>query len=183
MTLNKACGTRCRQDSSGTKPPDEIKLPYTGEKENANPETPPDWEKILAPSGTETRLGQAMRDLIQKERGSTLAGIVLFSDGGQNAGISPEAAVELAREAKTPIFTVGLGSDKQPKNVRVSDLTVPARAYPGDRYTVTGFLQARHMAGEVVTVQVLSRTAGTPAADEGTGKVLDTQQVTLGGGR
>ena len=41
-----------------------------------------------------------MRDLIEKERGSTLAGIVLFSDGGQNAGISPEAAVELAREAK-----------------------------------------------------------------------------------
>ncbi len=76
-----------------------------------------DWEKILAPSGTETRLGQALRDLIQKERGSPLSGVVVLSDGGQNAGISPEAAMELAREAKMPIFTVGLGSDKQPKNV------------------------------------------------------------------
>ena len=36
------------------------------------------------------------------------------------------------------------------------------------------------MAGEVVTVQVLSRPAGAPAAEEGTGKVLDTRQVTLG---
>jgi hypothetical protein len=179
VTLNKIAESEADKHSTGTKPPDEIKSDKS-EKEIANAETPPDWEKILAPSGTETRLGQAMRDLIQKERGSTLAGIVLFSDGGQNAGISPEAAVELACEAKTPIFTVGLGSDKQPKNVRVSDLTVPARAYPGDRYTITGFLQARHMAGQVVTAQVLSRTAGARAADEGTGKVLDTQQVTLG---
>ena len=121
-----------------------------------------------------------MRDLIQKERGSALSGVVLLSDGGQNAGVSPDAALELARDANIPVFTVGLGSDKQPKNVRISDLTVPARAYPGDRYTITGFLQARHMAGEVVTVQVLSRPAGTRAADEGTGKLLDTQQVTLG---
>ncbi len=178
VTLNKLVEP-VADYSAGAKRSDNIKTGSSGQ-ENADAEKLPDWEKILAPSGSETRLGQAMRDLMQKERGSSLAGIVLFSDGGQNAGISPEPALELAREAKIPIFTVGLGSDKQPKNVRVSDLTVPARAYPGDRYTITGFLQARHMAGEVVSVQVLSRPAGTRAADEGSGKVLDTQQVTLG---
>jgi len=160
--------------------PIEVKGEST-DRTTAENEKTVDWEKILVPSGTETRLGQTLRNLIQKERGSPLSGIVVFSDGGQNSGISPEAAVELAHEAKVPIFTVGLGSDKQPKNVRVSDLIVPARAYPGDRYTVTGFLQARHMAGEVVSVQVLSRPAGVQAAEEGTGKVLDTRQVTLGG--
>lgn len=139
-----------------------------------------DWEKALLPAGTETRLGQSLRDVIQKERNLPLSAIVLFSDGQQNAGISPQAALELSREVKVPIFTVGLGSDKQPKNVRVSDLIVPARAYPGDRYTVTGFLQARRMAGEVVNVQVLSRAAGTSDKEEGTGKVLETQQITLG---
>ena len=139
-----------------------------------------DWENFLTPSGTETRLGQALRDLLQNERGSPLSGIVVLSDGGQNAGISPETAVESVREAKVQIVTVGLGSERQPKNVRVSDLIAPARAYPGDRYKVTGFVQARHMAGEVVTVQVLTRAAGSPASEEGTGRLLDTQQVVLG---
>jgi hypothetical protein len=179
VTLNKLVEPVADKNAAGTNLSDETKTD-TARQASADAENTPDWEKILAPSGSETRLGQALRDLIQKERTSPLAGIVLFSDGGQNAGISPDAALELAREAKTPVFTVGLGSDKQPKNVRVSDLIVPARAYPGDRYTITGFLQAGHMAGEVVAVQVLSRPAGTRAADEGTGKVLDTQQVTLG---
>ncbi len=139
------------------------------------------WDKYLLPSGTETRLGQALKELIQNERGLPLSGIVLFSDGGQNAGILPDAAIQSARESKVPIFVVGLGSDKQPKNVLVSDLIVPARAYPGNRYSVTGFIQARHMAGETVDVQILSRPAGTVAAEEGTGKVLDSRQITLGG--
>ena len=108
--------------------------------------------------------------MIHNERGAPLSGIVLISDGGQNAGISPEAAVELAQEAKIPIFTVGLGSDRQPTNVRVSDLAVPARAYPGDHYTVTGYVQAQRMAGQVVTVELLSRPANAPAKEEGTGK-------------
>jgi hypothetical protein len=137
-----------------------------------------------------------LRQLIQDERGTPLSAIVVLSDGGQNAGVSPEAAVELAREAKIPVFTVGLGSDRQPTNVAVSDLAVPARAYPGDRYTVTGYVQAQGMAGKTVTVQVLSRPAddagGTrraPSVGSGTqrvphtlaGDVLDSRQVTLGG--
>ena len=32
----------------------------------------------------------------------------------QNAGVAPDAAVDLAQEAKIPVFTVGLGSDRQP---------------------------------------------------------------------
>ena len=83
------------------------------------------------PRGTETRLGQALRQLIHDERGTPLSGIVVLSDGGQNAGISPEAAVELAREAKIPIFTVGLGSDRQPTNVpRVATWPCPPGRIP-----------------------------------------------------
>lgn len=145
--------------------------------------TAPDWNKLLAPSGTETRLGQALMQLIQQERGTPVSGIIVFSDGGQNAGISPESAVELALEAKIPIFTVGLGSDKQPTNVAVSDLVVPARAYPGDQYTVTGYLQAQGMPGKTVVVQVWSRPTGNGAAadKDSKGELLESREVTLGG--
>jgi hypothetical protein len=143
----------------------------------------PDWTKLLAPTGTETRLGQALRQLIQTERGAPISGVVVMSDGGQNAGISPESAVELAADAKIPVFTVGLGSDRQPTNVSVCDLAVPARAYPGDHYTVTGYVQAHGMAGRAITVQLLGRPASdaTDAARHGTGQVIESRQITLSG--
>jgi len=142
----------------------------------------PDWSRLLEPTGAETRLGQALRQLIQDERGGPISGVIVFSDGGQNAGLSPDAAVELAREAKIPVFTVGLGADRLPANVSVSDFSVPARAYPGDRYAVTGYVRASGLAGKTVEVELLSRPASEAAdsAAAGEGKVLESRKITLG---
>ncbi|HVX10086.1 MAG TPA: hypothetical protein VHC22_02685 [Pirellulales bacterium] len=140
---------------------------------------PFDWQAALEPQGTETRLGQALRQWIEAERSSPLAGIVVFSDGQQNAGVDTGAAISLAREARIPIYAVGLGSLTQPTNVRISDFIVPSRAYPGDRYTATGYLQGQGMAGKSVQVELTSRPA--ESAPNGEGKLEASHQVTLGG--
>ncbi|NUQ61040.1 MAG: hypothetical protein HUU20_01030 [Pirellulales bacterium] len=145
------------------------------------PQDKPDWERLLAPTGTETRLGQSLRELLYEERNAPVAGIVVFSDGGQNAGSSPDSAVELAREAKIPVFTVGIGSKRQPGNVRVYELECPERTQPGDPYTVTGLIQAQEMAGKSVTVQLLLRPSGRDASGQpGAGKLVAAEQVVLG---
>lgn len=164
--------------------------PAGGESDNAakadsgkTPEQAVDWNEALKPTANETRLGQALRQLIHDERSSPVSGVIVASDGGQNAGITAEAALALAREAKIPIFTIGIGSDKKPENVRVGDLLAPARAYPGDRFTVTGYIQAQGMEKRKVTVELLSRpTASGPAAaaSRGTGKLEGTEQIILG---
>ncbi|OHB70718.1 MAG: hypothetical protein A2V70_17090 [Planctomycetes bacterium RBG_13_63_9] len=91
-----------------------------------------------------------------------------------------------------PIFTVGVGSDQQPTNVRVSDLVAPARAYPGDSYTVTGFVQSQRPAdvapgdvkgaGVIVDVELLSRQSEgeSAGAEPSPWQVEARQQVTLG---
>ncbi|MCX7426626.1 MAG: VWA domain-containing protein, partial [Planctomycetia bacterium] len=145
------------------------------------PESKVDWKQALAPVGGETRLGQTLRQLIHEEHNSPVAGIIVLSDGGQNAGISPETAIAAAREAKIPIFAVGVGSDRKPANVRVSDFIVPVRAYPGDQYSVTGYLQAQRMAGQNVTVELYSKPAGAQANAPGDGTLVESRQVTLGG--
>ena len=116
------------------------KLDADGENrpEEASAETTVDWKEALAPSGAETRLGQALRRLIHDERSAPVAGIIVVTDGGQNSGVAPEAAVAAAREAKIPIFPVGVGSDQKPANVRLSDFIVPRPGVPrrsvrGDR--------------------------------------------------
>jgi len=153
--------------------------PLTESTDDPPTDEPIDWADFLMPGGSETRLGAALKQLINSESGSPLSGIILLSDGGQNAGIGPEPAIELARKIKVPIFTVGIGSDQQPVNVRVSDLAAPARAYPGDSYVVTGFVQARGLGGEVVDVELLARDAA--ASQPGTGQLEDRQQIALGG--
>jgi hypothetical protein len=139
-----------------------------------------DWKAALRPQGSETRLGQALRDLIREERTAPLAGIVVFSDGGQNAGIDAQSAILTARDAKIPVYTVGIGSDRRPAGVRVADFVAPTRAYPGDSFVVTGYLQAQELAGRTVAVELSSKSAGD-ATGNAPRKVEGTEQVLLGG--
>jgi hypothetical protein len=103
-----------------------------------------------------------------------MSGIVLVTDGGQNAGAPPEAGVEMAAEAKIAIYPVGVGSTKRPINVRVYELEAPERAHPGDPYTVTGLIQGEGIAGQTVTVQLILRDP-----EKKTEQPVQTQQVLL----
>ncbi|HEY2827134.1 MAG TPA: hypothetical protein VGJ04_05995 [Pirellulales bacterium] len=139
-----------------------------------------DWRQKLEPQGSETRIGQAVRQIINDERGMPLSGVVLFSDGGQNAGVDVSAAVKAAQEAKVPVYVVGLGSAKRPMNVRVSDLVAPARAYPGDSFQVTGYLQSQGLAGRTVSVELSVSNAGEGPGSKAEPAVNKTERVTLG---
>ena len=146
----------------------------------AKADQPVDWKAALLPQGSETRLGQSLRTLITDERAGPVSAIVVFSDGGQNAGIDPAVAIAAARDAKIPIYTVGIGSDRRPANVRVSDLVAPARAYPGDSFQVTGYLQSEGLSDRTVAVELISRAAGEENRQlEGT--LEASERVTLGG--
>ncbi|HEX4128565.1 MAG TPA: hypothetical protein VHZ24_00895 [Pirellulales bacterium] len=140
--------------------------------------TPVDWAATLSPRGPETRLGQALRQLLNDQRTAPLAGVVVWSDGQQNAGPDAASAIPLAKELGVPIYAVGIGSSTLPVNVRVSDFVVPARAYPGDAFNVTGYVQAVGMAGKSATVELLSRP-GT-GDDKTAARLEGTQQVVLG---
>jgi hypothetical protein len=138
----------------------------------------PIWKEVLRPQGGETRLGQALGQLIAEERSHPLSGVIVFTDGGQNAGVDPLTVVELARQAKVPIYPVGIGSDTRPANVRIADFLVPARAYPGDGFTISGFIQAQELAGRTVTVELTSHPAGSDAARQ-EGELVGTDRVLL----
>lgn len=153
--------------------------PDNQEKPEATADAPKRWEDVLVPGGAETRLGQALRQTIYDEAGQPLSGVVLITDGRQNAGIDPNAAVAAAIEAKTPVHVIGIGSDKQPVNVRVSDFMAPARAFPGDSYAVTGYVQAHGLAGQAVTVELQSRATTADLAAPAPSRNEGTQTVTL----
>ncbi len=50
---------------------------------------PGDWPSALSPSGIETRMGDAIKAVLDREQGSPLAAIVIVTDGRSNAGLDP----------------------------------------------------------------------------------------------
>jgi hypothetical protein len=147
--------------------------------DGADPDT--HWREQLAPQGYETRLGEALVRVLDQEPPGVLAGIVVLSDGANNAGIDPGAAANTLAKAEVPVLTLGIGSEQLPANVRVADLLVPSRVFPGDRFAVTAYLQAQGLAGKTVKVELQEVAAEDQAkpAPARRGRTIDTAESVL----
>ena len=92
--------------------------------------TPLDSLQSMPPPGRQTRIGDALTQVLQSAGSTPLAGVILFSDGAENGDtLSEERLAEIASYG-VPIHTVGLGpeqvvDDLELERVQVSD-TAPA---------------------------------------------------------
>ncbi len=145
-------------------------------------DTPQEWHDKLLSQGTETRLGDALLNVVRREPDESLAGIILLTDGGNNAGVDPIQAAATIANSPTEVHVIGLGSERLPANVRVADLLAPPRIFPGDSFSITGYLQSQGLEGEIAQVELLEAEAGTmidASSNEPTGRVIDTTEVRL----
>ena len=147
-------------------PPDSVigSVPITvGEQPVVNLPIEPNavvWESQLAATGSESRMGDAINSILEQERGSPLAGIVVISDGRSNAGVDPLMTISEATLQGVPIHTVGMGTAKNPLNVRTVDIEAPKRVFPGDRFRLTALVQASGLEGKQIAVQLRRRPGG-----------------------
>jgi hypothetical protein len=150
--------------------------------EEKAPTPAPSWKKQLVLGGNDTRLGEALEQVVGEGRNTPVSGVVLISDGGLNAGASPDTAEEMARESHIPVYTIGVGSEKKPTSASVVAFNVPARVFPNERFSVEGSVEGFGLKGRSVTVELLSREGA--AADDplrrGQGTKIDSTEVTLG---
>jgi hypothetical protein len=138
------------------------------------------WQAAATPRGVETRLGEALAAVLEREPSSMLAGVVLLSDGGNNSGLDPLAAADRLAGAEVAVAAVGIGSDALPANVRVADVIAPARVFPGDTFAVTAYLQAQGREGERVTVELRDvATEGITAGEPIGGRLIDAREAVL----
>jgi len=96
-----------------------------------------------------TRLVGAVDDVLASFRDRPLAGVIVFSDGGDNAGGLDVAAL---REAGVPVHTVGVGPEEMPGEVELADAAMPAQAPPDSRVAVDVTL--RHSAAGPATLKI-----------------------------
>ncbi|QDV63518.1 vWA domain-containing protein [Crateriforma conspicua] len=152
-----------------------------------------DWENQVAAVGSESRIGDAIRTVLTDHEPSTLAGIVVMTDGQNNGGVDLGSATALARRAGVSVYPVGLGSSRPATNVRVVDLDAPKRVYPGDKFAISAVLQGSGARPIEVEVQLLDGLDQTAANNDGNAStdssgdtavdlpsnVIDSRRVTL----
>lgn len=137
---------------------------------------PSDWLQALAPTGIETRMGDAIKVVFDREQGSPLAALVVVTDGRNNAGLDPRSLTLTAQNARVPLIFVGVGSDQSPPNIKLVEVDAPKRIYPGDKFTMTTLIQSSGFSGQQVTVQI---TAGSKNADPNSYSIEAEQQVSV----
>ena len=127
--------------------------------ENADDETPEpikvlDWNQAVSAAASQSRIGDAIAAVLASHDPTTLAGVVLLTDGQNNGGKSIASVLSNARQSEVSLYPVGLGSSRPPTNVRVVDLDAPKRVYPNDKFTVSAVLQATGGKNLEVTVDL-----------------------------
>ncbi len=123
----------------------------------------------LTYSGTRTHLGQALQRAHEELSGVPLSGLVVVTDGADNAeGGLADALLPLQASA-VPVFTVGVGREEYERDIQMSRVETPQRVLKGASLGVELVVTHRGYQGETVTVQV-----------EDEGRIVGTEDIQLG---
>ncbi|MFL6549715.1 MAG: hypothetical protein ACJ8OJ_13545 [Povalibacter sp.] len=134
-------------------------------------ESIPTPEAVPAP-GAQTRVGDALTQLLQTAGTLPLAGVVVISDGAENGDTLTEERLAHIASYGVPVHTVGVGPEQLPNDLELSALDVAAMAPGGS--TVSAQVQVRHDAAATTRLRIYDGERLLAARDldlRGTGPV------------
>ncbi len=129
------------------------------------------------PIGRATDIGSSLDDVLQRQIGKRLAGVILLSDGAQRA-YAPrvemqQAARKLARLG-CPLYTIAFGLDvekSQARDVAVANLQDQYTIFVKNELAIDALLRVRGFAGRQIAVEL------TVEDSSGKEEVVETQAV------
>ncbi len=95
------------------------------------------------PTNDSSQLGMAVRQVLNDFRGSSLAAVVLLTDGVTTEGEDLVKVSKYARQLGVPLYFVGIGEAQETRDLYLHDLTAPDSAYVNDRLVFTVNVTAR----------------------------------------
>lgn len=122
----------------------------------------------LVAGGTRTDLAAALEGARQELADLPVAGVVVVTDGADNAAADLEAPLLGLRARQIPVYTVGVGEERFAKDLAIERLTLPPSTLEGGGAVVEASLRMRGYAGREVTLSV-----------EADGQVVGQEKVTL----
>lgn len=109
------------------------------------------------PRNDTSQLGASLRQVLNDFRGSSLAAVVMLTDGVTTEGEEIVQAAKYAAGLHVPLFFVGIGDSHEARDIVVSDLEVADNVFVNDRLVFRFNVAARGYGKEVSTVKVRLR--------------------------
>ncbi len=149
------------------------------------------------PQGQRTRIGDILQTLLDQPRDRRIAAIVMLTDGQSNSDeLAPLEAGKLVGDLQIPMYTVGVGSPKKPKDVALLRLRAREKVLVGDKVTFhlelvqQGYREKKNVAVVLEDITRWVRTSGDGFRKrmiasqklplDRAGHVLGTQAIQLG---
>ncbi len=104
-----------------------------------------------------SQLGTAVRQVLNDFRGSSLAGIIMFTDGVTTEGEDLVKVSSYARQRGVPLYFVGIGDADVARDLVLHDLQVEDTVYVNDRLVFEARLTGPGYAGLNVPVRLRKR--------------------------
>jgi uncharacterized membrane protein len=130
------------------------------------------------PEGKQTALGSVLDDVLRREAGQRLAGVIVLTDGAQRAyaprDLPPQTPARQLNDLGYPLYAVVFGQSAglgQVRDVALKDLLVDQAVFVKNELPVTGAAQAQGYVNQSVPVQLLWETA------PGKMEIVDTIQL------
>ena len=121
-------------------------------------------------AGTSTRLGDAIEHARQELEAVPLSGLVVFSDGADNARTPLGDELLSLRARSVPVFTVGIGRERFDKDIEIRRVEAARTALKGSAIVADVLVRQRGYGGQKV-----------PLVVEDEGRVIASEEVTLPG--
>jgi hypothetical protein len=136
-------------------------------------------QKLLAAqaSGSQSRLGDAVRYVLTELRGAPPSAIVLLTDGQNTEGEPLSKASELAARKGVRLYPIGLGSAEPARDIELTELLVDDVVFVDDAVHFQAKLSARGFAGEKAVVRLKELAPGSK--DPAAARELESKEVEL----
>ncbi len=119
------------------------------------------------PSGEQTAIGAALDDVLRREAGKRLIGVVLLSDGAQRAyaprDIAPQGPARRLADLGFPLYTLPFGQARglgQARDVVLADLAVNPTVYVKNELAARATARVEGFGNQPVPVQLLFEAPG-----------------------
>ena len=121
-------------------------------------------------AGTSTRLGDAIAHARQELEAVPLSGLVVFTDGADNARTPLGDELLSLRARSVPVFTVGIGRERFDKDIEIRRVEAARTALKGSAIIADVLVRQRGYGGQKV-----------PLVVEDEGRVIASEEVALPG--
>lgn len=120
----------------------------------------------LGTQGEQSRLGEALRGVLNALRGAPPSAVVVISDGITTDGEKLSSAARYARQKSVPLFVVALGNAEPVRDLELHNLLVDEVAFVNDPVTLSCTLTGHGLTGRTTAVTLRTRNDSQTLASQ-----------------